>query len=193
MATPACSSPSSEPVSVAAVARGLLAHPWRTLVIGWNWKAGLLAGLFRLIVFVIAGVPRTPMAWAGVLLQLAARVILGGCWGSLTQAFRFAEPAWLAGSLLVLFVPIGLHAVEYAFLRAGHATHIRAGMIVSVSMSAASFLLNWMLMRRGLLLTGEGTESLAADFRRLPLALADFCLAGPRLLFRFLWGCFARA
>ena len=41
-------------------------------------------------------------------------------------------------------------------------------------------------MRRGLMLTGKGTDSLATDFRRLPAALLELTLAGPRTIMRAL-------
>jgi hypothetical protein len=177
--------------SVFSVTRSLLTHPLRTFVIHWNWKAGFLSGVFRAALFAIAVVPREPAALRGVAIQLAFRVAIGGMWGSLAQAFREAEPAWLAGVFVAAVLPAGVHLVEYAALRAGHVSHIRAGMIASVSLSVISLLLNWGLMRKGLLLTGKGTDSFATDLSRLPSALIDFLLAGPRLLARVLRGCFA--
>jgi hypothetical protein len=88
-------------------------------------------------------------------------------------------------------LPAAVHLVEYAFLRASHVSHLQSGMIASVSLSVVSLLLNWGLMRKGLLLTDKGTQSLASDLARLPAALRDFLLAGPRVVARALRGCFA--
>ena len=187
---PVSSSP-PERVTVIAVARELLANPWRLFLFNWNWKAGLLGGLFRAAFFGVAAVPRDATALRGVAIQLAFRIAIGGLWGSLAQALRAAEPAWFAGVCIAVVVPAAVHSVEYAFLRAGHATHIRLGMIISVALSMISLLLNWGLMRRGLMLTGKGTDSLATDFRRLPAALRELALAGPRRLVRVLRGAFA--
>jgi hypothetical protein len=200
-AMPACSSqPDPQPggdeepaarVSVLSVARIIITHPFESLVRNWNWKAGLLGGVFRAILFSIAIFPRDSAAVRGVLIQLAYRVAVGGMWGSVAQAFRDAEPAWLTGLFLGAVLPVAVHLVEYAMLRAGHASHIRTGMISSVVLSVISLLLNWGLMRRGLMLTGKGTESLATDFARLPGVLVEFLLAGPRRLLRVLRGCLA--
>jgi hypothetical protein len=178
-------------VSVLSVARTIITHPFECLVRNWNWKAGLLGGIFRAILFSIAIFPRDSAALRGVLIQLAYRVAVGGMWGSVAQAFREAEPAWLTGVFLGAVLPTIVHLVEYAMLRAGHASHIRTGMISSVVLSVVSLLLNWGLMRRGLMLTGKGTESLASDFARLPGVLAEFVLAAPRRLARVLRGCLA--
>jgi len=187
---PVSSSP-PERVSAMAVARDLLVRPWKVFLFNWNWKAGLLGGVFRALFFGVAVLPRDMSGWRGMVIQLAFRVAIGGLWGSLAQAFRSAEPAWIAGLLIAGIVPAGVHGAEYALLRAGHASHIRTGMIISIALSIISLLLNWGLMRRGLMLTGKGTDSLATDFRRLPAALADLALAGPRTVMRVLRGTFA--
>jgi hypothetical protein len=187
---PVSSSP-PERVSVMAVARELLVRPWKIFLFNWNWKAGLLGGVFRALFFSVAVLPRDMAGLRGVAIQLAFRVAIGGLWGALAQAFCCAEPAWIAGVLIALIVPAGVHGVEYTLLRAGHASHIRTGMIISVALSVISLLLNWGLMRRGLMLTGKGTDSLATDFRRLPAALADLALAGPRTVMRVVRGTLA--
>lgn len=189
-----CSQPEQTPArtgTVLSVTRSLLAHPFRYFVRDWNWKAGLLSGIFRAALFAVTVVPREPAALRGIALQLAFRIAVGGMWGTVAQAFREAEPIWLAGLWVTAVLPASVHLVEYMVLRANHVAHLRAGMIASISLSVLSLLLNWGLMRRGLLLTGEGTESLATDFSRLPAALRDLLLAGPRLLVRAFRGCLA--
>ena len=118
------SSSRPERVRVKAVARDLLARPSKVFLFNWNWKAGLLGGVFRALFFIAAVLPRDPAGLRGVAIQLAFRVAIGG-------------------------------------------------------------------LRRGLMLTGKGTDSLATDFRRLPAALVDLALAGPRTLMRVLRGNFA--
>jgi hypothetical protein len=107
----------------------------------------------------------------GAWIEILFRIALGGCWGSAMQALRRARPAWLAGLLVALVLPAGAHALEFALLKLGGATQIKSGMIVSVAFSAASLLVNFSLMRRGLLIVGKGSDTLASDFRRLPSVL----------------------
>lgn len=107
----------------------------------------------------------------GAWIEIAFRIALGGCWGSAMQALRRARPAWLAGLLVALVLPLCAHALEYALLKLGGAAHIKTGMIVSVIFSVGSLLVNFALMRRGLPITGEGASSLSSDFRRLPAVL----------------------
>jgi hypothetical protein len=93
-------------------------------------------------------------------------------WGSLLQAFRTARPAWLSGLVVAIILPSGAHAIEFVALRVGHDPHIRTSMVVSIVISIGSLLTNWGLMSQGLLVTGDGADTLRNDLRHLPSALA---------------------
>jgi hypothetical protein len=175
-------------MTVGQAAVRVLTRPWKTFVVDWNWKAALLSALFRGILFLIVALPRGPGAMRLVWIELAFRVLVGGFWGSLLQAFREARPAWLAGLLAAVLLPAAAHMLEYLALQAGHATHIGAGMVVSIAVSVGSLLLNWFLMRKGVLITGDGSGSLGADLRRLPRLLAAFFLAPTVALCRLVRG-----
>jgi hypothetical protein len=151
--------------------RRVVFEPWTIFVVQWNWKAALLSAGIRGLLFCVVVVPRGAGAMRGAWIEIAFRIAVGGGWGSFMQALRRARPAWLAGLLIALVLPLCAHTLEYGLLKAGGATHIKIGMIVSVVFSAGSLMVNYALMRRGLLLTGAGTASLASDFRRLPGAL----------------------
>ena len=165
--------------SVAAAACRVIAEPWRVFVIDWNWKAAVLSSSFRALLFSVATF-RGRGAARGICIELLFRLAIGGFWGSLLQAFRAARPAWLAGLFAALILPGMAHTIEFLALKAGHATHITSGMIVSISVSVVSLLLNWLLMRKGLMVTGVGSARLRDDFRRLPAALASLFPGPPR-------------
>jgi hypothetical protein len=151
----------------------VIAHPWEVFVARWNWKAAALSALFRGVAFAVpmAGITGEG-ALRSVAIEIAFRIAVGGLWGSLLQAFRGAEPAWLAGLCVAIVLPAGAHLLEYAALRAGHASHIITAMTVSVIVSIGSLVINFGLMRRGLLITGEDGAPLHRDLRRIPGALA---------------------
>jgi len=151
----------------------VIARPWTVLIVQWNWKAALLSAGIRGLLFCVVLVPRGAGAMRGAWIEVAFRIALGGCWGSIMQELRRARPAWLAGLLMAVALPAWAHALEFALFKVGGATHIKSGMIASVSFSMASLAVNYSLMRRGLMVTGEGGASLASDIRRLPAALAD--------------------
>ena len=157
-----------EAVGVWEATAKIVVNPWRVFVVDWNWKAALLSALFRGVMYAFATVPRGPGAIRGVWIELGFRFLVGGFWGSLLQAYRAARPAWLAGLCSVLLLPASAHSLEYLAPKAGGATHVGAGMFLSILVSAGSLLINWLLMRKGLLVTGAGTASLGDDLRRLP-------------------------
>jgi hypothetical protein len=165
--------PSQSSDRVASVAWYVVTHPWEVFIERWNWKAALLSALFRGVAFAL---PMTRLAGTGAMrnlcIELGFRLAIGGFWGSLLQAFRGAQPAWLAGLSVAIALPAAAHVLEFAALRAGHVTHIKTSMVVSVIISIGSLLINLGLMRRGLLVTGNEGESLRSDLRRIPAALA---------------------
>lgn len=170
---PAPPSPSEH---AGAVARYVLTHPWEVFVERWNWKTALLSAAFRGIAFLLpmAGLVGND-ALRSLCIEMGFRIAIGGFWGSLLQRFRHARPAWLAGLSVAVALPAVAHSIEYAALRAGHATHILTGMIVSVVISIGSLLINLGLMRSGLLITGEDCDSLSSDLKRVPAELAAMC------------------
>ena len=165
--------PVLEPESIGDAAYRVIANPWKTFVLDWNWKAAVLSAAFRAMFFSIATF-RGPGAMRGIWIELLFRLAIGGFWGSLLQAFRRARPAWLAGVSVAIILPGAAHTLEFLALKAGHATHITAGMIVSIGVSVVSLLFNWLLMRNGLMVTGAGAFRLRDDFRRLPSVLYSF-------------------
>jgi hypothetical protein len=158
---------------VGAVARYVLMHPWEIFVERWNWKAAALSAIFRGLAFALPMASLTGEgAVRGVCIEIGFRIVVGGFWGSLLQAFRGAQPAWLAGLSVAIVLPASAHLLEYAALRAGHATHITTAMIVSIVVSIGSLLINFGLMRRGLLITGDSGATLRSDLQHIPAALS---------------------
>jgi len=162
----------------------VLTHPWEVFVERWNWKAALLSAIFRSIAFA------APMAGfvggdalRSLWIEMCFRIAVGGCWGSLLQEFRSASPGWLAGLWVAIVLPAIAHVLEYLALRAGHATHIKTGMIVSIVISIGSQLISLELMRRGILITGENSKPLRSDLRCIPGTLAGVCRGVSRRVF----------
>ena len=169
-------SPDPERLNVGAAAVYVLTHPWEVFITDWNWKTALLSAILRVAIWPttkVAGVRLvSPGALRGLLIEFAYRLALGGFWGSLLQAFAGARPAWLAGVCMVVLLPGCAHWFEYLVLRMCGAAHAGAITLVSIVFSVQSLLVNWGLMRRGILLTGRHGSSLAADLRRIFGAMA---------------------
>jgi hypothetical protein len=159
--------------SIVSVTGYVLAHPRKVFIESWNWKAAILSGVFRAAAFVVPMARSAREEALGMLcIEIALRAAIGGCWGSLLQRFRNTRPAWLAGLWVTVVVPAGATWVEYAALKATHTAHLKFGVIVSAILNFGALGINFGLMRRGLLITGESGGSLGEDLRRIPGALA---------------------
>jgi hypothetical protein len=143
--------------------------PWTVFVARWNWKSALLSGTMRGAVYGLVLVRHPEDAIRGAGIEMAFRVVFGGCWGSLLQALRRVRPPWMAAVLL----PVPVQALEYAVLRLASDRHLKTAMVTSALLTAGSLAVNYSLMRRGLLLTDDGAGTLASDFRRLPRVLGE--------------------
>jgi hypothetical protein len=149
----------------------VVTHAWQVFVVDWNWKTALLSAAFRVAVWPASKATGArlvaPGALRGLAIEFLFRLAIGGFWGSLLQAFAEAQPAWLAGLFTIVLLPACAHGLEYFVLRAGGAAHAGALTIISMVFSVLSLLVNWALMRRGILVTGRGAASLATDLRRI--------------------------
>ncbi|HUP03404.1 MAG TPA: hypothetical protein VMU19_05415 [Bryobacteraceae bacterium] len=163
--------PAPEGTSVGEAARYAATHARQVFLTDWNWKTALLSAAFRMAVWPATKLTGARLVAAGSLrgmaIEFVFRLAIGGFWGSLLQAFATAQPAWLAGLLMVGILPAGAHGLEYAVLRAGGATRAGAVTVVSAAFSALSFAVNWALMRKGILMTSRGGASLGTDLRRI--------------------------
>src|SRR5262245_39379934 len=143
--------PSRRPDTVGTVAWYVVTHPWKIFVGQWNWKAALLSAVLRGAAFALPVATLTGRdAVHSVGIEMGFRIVIGGFWGSLLQAFRRAQPAWLATLSVAVVLPAAAQLLEFLVLRAGNATRIRTAMVVSAVISIGSLLINLRLMRDGL-------------------------------------------
>lgn len=155
------------------------------LVRRWNWKAALLSSFFRAAIFFAANLAAGwRAALAAMSVELLYRGICAGVFGALTQAFRNAQPAWLAACTAMVLLPLASHSIEFAIHLWRGTPRLVTSIVSSVIFTALSTLFNLYAMRRNVLVTGSGSESLAADFRALPRVLGGFLAVVPLSLWR---------
>lgn len=189
-------------ISVADVFDNLYHHPWQLLT-RWNWKAVLLAMLVRGgFYFTIYKVSRESwlVTLTAVFVELFFRFFTTGIAGALVQSFRKATPVWLANVIVSIMLPAFSHTVEFithyaqerylfdVFAASQDGVARKRAFAISVLFSVVSVLFNLHVMRRGVLLVGAGedTQSLKDDFKQLPLLVAEFVIALPVYISRFL-------
>lgn len=175
----------SHSFTVGEAAWNLLRHPFETLVRRWNWKSAVLSALTRGGLFFFANLRAGVSAAIGAMLVEAAFYItVAGFYGSATETFRRARPAWLATAVMMVAMPAINHTLEFA-LHWSHGTQkLTASIIASVSLSMVSAVFNLFAMQRGAFIVGTERQSLADDFRQLPGIIYDFVTFLPQTLWR---------
>ncbi len=167
-------------MTVIAVLSRLIRNPADSLVRRWNWKSAVLSPAFRSQIFL--GVNLTAgwnAALGAMFAELAYRSLTAGFYGALTEAFREAEPPWVAGLTVALMLPLISHSIELLIHWARGTPNLWASMAASVGFTAISSVFNWYAMRRGVFIVGEGSGSLVADLRSIPRILFDFVVRWP--------------
>ena len=174
-------------MTVPDVLHRLCASPGHLLLRQWNWKSAVFSSLIRAFIFFFCNLTAGMPAAAGAMLaEFVYRGITSGFYGAITQAFRKAEPVWQASLAVMVLLPLTSHSLEFAVHLARHTPHLRSSIVCSVCFTCISTLFNLYAMRHGVLVTGDGSGSVASDMRRIPGLIAGFLTAGPLALYRSL-------
>lgn len=174
-------------MTVIQVFRQLGRSPDELLLRRWNWKSAIFSSLVRAPIFFFCnlGAGRSA-ATSAMLAEFAYRGITAGFYGALTQAFRKAQPLWAANLAVVVLLPLTSHSIEFCvhFLRG--TPKLLTSLASSVFFTMISTLFNIYAMRRGALVVGEDSNSVASDLRRVPRLIAGFVACGPVALYRWM-------
>jgi hypothetical protein len=162
---------------VSDVLQGLVRHPVRRIVRRWNWKSAVLSAGFRSTIFFSTNLAAgLDAAVAAMMTELAFRGITSGFYGALTQAFRHAQPTWLASVTVMLLLPLCTHTMELGVHWLRGTARLTESILASVAFTGLSTLFNLFAMRRGALIVGEGRGSLVEDLSRMPMLVISFVL-----------------
>ena len=163
----------------------LLRHPWEHLIRRWNWKSALTSAIIRAGIFFSTNLTAGMRAAVGAMLaEFSYRVITSGFYGSATQAFRRAEPAWAAAAAVMILLPLASHSIEFLIHWLRGTPNLATSIIASISFTAISTSFNFYAMRRGVLIVGEGRRSLWHDMRMMPRVIGSFIALGPLAIWR---------
>jgi hypothetical protein len=102
------------------------------------------------------------------------RIVTSGFDGSITQAFRRSEPAWMAGVAAMVMLPFLSHSLEFAVHWLRGTPKLAQSTVASVMFTAISTLFNLYAIRRGVLIVGDDRRSLWADMRAMPGIIGSF-------------------
>jgi hypothetical protein len=157
------------------VFRELRSRPGELLIRRWNWKSAAFSSALRACIFFCVNLPAGRQAAFGAMLaEFLYRGVTAGFYGAITQAFGEAEPAWAAGLMVMILLPVASHSVELCVHLLRGTPRIVGSLIASVSFTAVSTLFNLYAMRRGALVVGSNAGSVGDDLRRLPGMIVGF-------------------
>jgi hypothetical protein len=172
-------------MTVFRVMRSLVANPGHLLIERWNWKAALFSATLRALLFLLANLTAGwKAATAAMLVEFLYRAVTAGFYGSITQAFREAEPAWAAGLAVLVLLPVLSHSIELTLHLLRGTPKIITSLTASICFTLVSTLFNLYAMRRGALVVGAEGGSVIADLRRMPHLICGFLAAGPKFILR---------
>ncbi|MDX2154769.1 MAG: hypothetical protein SFV54_28765 [Bryobacteraceae bacterium] len=172
-------------MTVGSILLDLARHPYRRLLLEWNWKSAFLSAAMRASIFFATNLTAGLRAALGAMAaEFVFRTAISGFYGSATQALRRAEPAWHGAVAVMVLLPVCSHTLEFLVHYFRGTPKLLTSVVVSMIFTAVSTLFNWYAMRRGALLVGASQKSLAEDMKSMPSIIAGFLLAGPRALGR---------
>jgi hypothetical protein len=154
----------------------ILRHPFRTLVLNWNWKSAIISSVLRAPIFFAAYLATKQgfrMALGAMAIQFIFRAITGGTNGSIIQSFSKVEPAWHAVVTIPFILTIVMHIGEW-ILQSSYdsvtgTTGKTTAVLISIMASVVSGGFNLFAMRRGILLVkDESQQSFWRDIKQMP-------------------------
>jgi hypothetical protein len=158
----------------------LLKHPWRGMILRWNWKAATLSALLRASIYLTAYFKHGMAEAIGVTLVLSIfRFLFGGVNGAIIQSYRRVQPAWHAVLTVPLLLAALSHLIEFVVLTGYDQVFGTVGkknaILISVVVSIISAIFNLFAMRRGaLIVRDESMQSFWRDLIRMPWLIFEF-------------------
>ncbi|HVQ56866.1 MAG TPA: hypothetical protein VMS29_08935 [Pyrinomonadaceae bacterium] len=154
----------------------IVRHPFRTLVLNWNWKSAIISSVLRAPIFFAAYLAQKQglrMALGAMGVQFIFRAITGGTNGSIIQSFSKVEPAWHAVVTIPFILTIVMHFGEWV-LQGAYDSYTgtngkTTAVLLSILASVVSGGFNLFAMRRGVLLVkDESQQSFWHDIKQMP-------------------------
>ena len=103
------------PHRVVDVFRYLVRHPVEMLIYRWNWKAALMSGVMRSMIYLFTHLKEGWRAALGAMsVEFIFRLIVSGASGSLVQAFHNAAPVWLATLCVMIMLPALKRTIKWS-------------------------------------------------------------------------------
>lgn len=161
---------------VSEVIKYVLSHPLEMIIRRWNWKAATLSGIMRGSIYFFTHIS---LGWRAAVsamsLEFFFRMFNSGATASIGQAFRSAQPKWLATAIVMFMFPAYGHLMEYFLHTLNGDKNVNKSIIFSIAFSMLSAIFNLFAMRRGALLVKDAEQqSFWKDIKKMPRIYAEF-------------------
>jgi hypothetical protein len=152
----------------------------------WNWKCALLSATARSVVYVAAMAHSNPRGGLAVVaVELIYVSLTAGLYAGLQQRALGFRSRLLGNLTVVVAVPGFAQLLDWFAHRAAHAAVPGRAITAVCVFSLISAIFHLHVMRRGVFITGSTGQTLAADFRRMPMLVAEFLLRPVTILSGF--------
>jgi hypothetical protein len=160
------------------VFRYLVRHPIEMLVYRWNWKAAVLSGTMRSMIYLFTHIKQGWRAALGAMsVEFAFRLVVSGASGSLVQSFHRAQPVWLSTLCVMVLLPAISTIIEFTLHSLNGDAKKGTAIIISITFSILSAIFNLFAMRRNaLLVKDKDQQSFGMDIIKMPGIVAEFML-----------------
>lgn len=161
---------------VSDVFKYIIRHPLEIVLRRWNWKAAILSGFLRSLIYFFTHITfGLRAALSAMSIEFVFRTLNTGIVASVGQAFRKARPKWLATLCVMLMLPAYGHIIEYILHTLNGDKNLNKSIIFSIIFSVLSAVFNLFAMRRGVLLVkDEEQKSFWDDLKSLPRIAVEF-------------------
>lgn len=167
---------SPAPHRVLDVFRYLVRHPIEMLVYRWNWKAAVLSGILRSMIYLFTHIKEGWRAALGAMsVEFAFRLVVSGASGSLVQSFHRAQPVWLSTLCVMFLLPAISTIIEFTVHTLNGDAKKGLAIMISIGFSILSAIFNLFAMRRNaLLVKDKDQQSFARDIIKMPMIVFEF-------------------
>ena len=172
-------------MTIGQVCADLIRHPLRHVVYRWHWKSAFCSASVRGTLFFVTNVSGGHVAAVrAMLIESAVRVLVVGMLAAVTQAFRYADPPWVASCFATAALPILALAADFLVHRVLATPELAASMRASIGLSALSTLFSLFVMRQGVMVVDDSRRPFREDLRQLPRLIVEFVWVLPRTIAR---------
>jgi hypothetical protein len=142
----------------------------------WNWKAAVMSGVMRSMIYLFTHIKEGWRAALGAMsIEFFFRLVVSGASGSLVQAFHNAAPVWLATLCVMIMLPAISHMIEFTLHTLNGDVNKGKAIVISITFSIVSAIFNLFAMRRDtLLVKDERAGTLLSDLSKMPAIVGEF-------------------